>query len=96
MTLSCGLTIITFVLLDCFPLLLHFLAFLINFFSLKLHKDLGWACVLSSFSHVQLFATLWTVALQAPLSMGFTRQEYWNVLPFPPPGDLADPGIEPA
>ena len=38
--------------------------------------------------------TLWTVALQAPLSMGFSRQEYWNELPFPPPGDRPDPGIE--
>ena len=42
------------------------------------------------------FATPWTVALQGPLSMGFPRQEYWSGLPFPPPGDLADPGIEPA
>ena len=37
----------------------------------------------------------WTVACQAPLSMGFSKQEYWNGLPFPPPGDLSDPGIEP-
>ena len=41
------------------------------------------------------FVTLWTVALQAPLSMAFPRQEYWSGLPFPPPGDLPDPGIEP-
>ena len=40
-------------------------------------------------------ATQWTVALQAPLFMGFPRQEYWIGLPFPPPGDLPDPGIEP-
>ena len=40
------------------------------------------------FSHIQLFATTWTVALQAPLSMGFSRQEYWSGLPFPLPGDL--------
>ena len=46
-------------------------------------------------SHVQLFATPWTVADQAPLSMGFPRQEYWSGLPFPSPGDLPDPGIEP-
>ena len=39
--------------------------------------------------------TLWTVARHAPLSMGFSRQEYWNGLPCPPPGDLPDPGIEP-
>ena len=47
-------------------------------------------------SHVCLFATRWTVAHQAPLSMGFLRQEYWNGLPFPSPGDLPDPGIKPA
>ena len=40
--------------------------------------------------------TLWTVACQVPLSLGFPRQEYWNELPFLPPGDLLDPGIEPA
>ena len=40
------------------------------------------------------FATPWTIARQAPLSMGFSRQEYWNRLPFPPPGDLSDTGIE--
>ena len=53
-------------------------------------------CVLSCFSHVRLFATLWTVAHQAPLSMGFSRQEYWSRLPFASPGDLPDPGIKPA
>ena len=46
-------------------------------------------------SPVQLFAAPWTVALQAPLSMGFSRQKYWCGLPYPPPGDLPDPGIEP-
>ena len=51
--------------------------------------------MLSSFSHTQLFATLWTVGRQAPLSMGFFRQEYWHGLPCPPPGDLPNPGIEP-
>ena len=50
----------------------------------------------SCFSRVQLFATLRTVAWQAPLSMGFFRQEYWSGLPCPPPGDLLDLGIEPA
>ena len=49
-------------------------------------------CVLSHFSHVQFFVTLWTVAHQAPLSMGFSRQEYWSGLPRSPPGDLPDPG----
>ena len=53
------------------------------------------ACVLSRFSHVRLFATLWTVAHQAPLSVGFSRQEYWSGVPFPSPGDLPDLGIEP-
>ena len=47
-------------------------------------------------SHVWLLATPWTVALQAPLSMEFSRQAYWNGLPFLPPGDLPNPGIQPA
>ena len=46
-------------------------------------------------SPVQLFATPWTVTYQAPLFMGFSRQEYWSRLPFPSPGDLPNPGIEP-
>ena len=54
------------------------------------------ACaMLSCFSRVQFFVTPWTVARQASLSMGFSRQEYWSGLPCPPPGDLPDPGIEP-
>ena len=48
------------------------------------------ACLLSCFSHVQLFTTLWTVACQAPLSMGFSGQEYWSGLPCTPPRDLPD------
>ena len=48
------------------------------------------------FSHVQFFATLWTMALQASPSMGFPRQEYWSGLPCSPPGDLPNPGIESA
>ena len=56
----------------------------------------GWcAWVLSCFSCVQLFVTLWPVAQQAPLPMGFSRQEYWNGLPGSPPGDLPNPGMEP-
>ena len=51
--------------------------------------------VLGRFSCVQLFAILWTTALQAPLSMGFSRQEYWSGLPCPPPGDHPEPGVEP-
>ena len=46
-------------------------------------------------SNGQLFVTPWTVAFPAPLSMGFSRQEYWSGLPFPTPGDLLKPGIEP-
>ena len=48
-----------------------------------------------SLSHVQLFATPWTVAYHAPPSMGLSRQECWSGLPFPSPGDLPDPGIKP-
>ena len=50
------------------------------------------SCLLS---HVRLFATLWTIALQAPPSMGFSRQEYWSGLPLPSPRDLPNSGIEP-
>ena len=65
--------------------------------------DRGWTdvstsrawCVLSRFSRVWLLGTLWAAAHQAPLSMGFFRQEYWSGLPCPPPGDLPDSGIEP-
>ena len=46
-------------------------------------------------SRIQLFATPWTVAYQAPPSMGFSRPEYWSGLPFPSPGDLPIPGVEP-
>ena len=52
-------------------------------------------CVCYSLGHVQLFASLWTVTLQAPLSMGFSRQENWSGLPLTSPGDLLDPRIEP-
>ena len=50
---------------------------------------------MKSLSRVQPFVTPWTVAYQAPPSMGFSRQEYWSGLPFPSPEDLPDPGIEP-
>ena len=49
-----------------------------------------------SLSRIQLFVIPWTVACQAPLSMAFSRQEYWSGLPFPPPGDFSNPGIEPS
>ena len=48
-----------------------------------------------SLSHVRLFATLWTIARQSPLSMQFSKHEYWSGLPFPPPGDLPHPEMEP-
>ena len=51
-------------------------------------------CLLSRFGHFLLFAILWTVACQAPLSMGSSKHNYWSGLPCPPPGDLPDPGIE--
>ena len=53
-------------------------------------------CCAKSLQSFQLFATPWTIALQAPLSMGFSRQEYWSGLPSPPPGDLPHPEMEPA
>ena len=53
-----------------------------------------WARQVKLLSCVQFFVTPWTVAYQDTLSMGFSRQEYWSGLPFPPPGDLPDPGIE--
>ena len=53
------------------------------------------ACMLSCFSNVRLFVTVWTVAHQAPLCMEFSGQKYWSGLPCPPPGDLPNPGIKP-
>ena len=52
-------------------------------------------CACQLLSRVGLFATPWTVARQTPPSMGFSRQEYWSGLPFPSPGDLPNPGIQP-
>ena len=63
---------------------------------LLLPKACVCVCVWSSSSCIQRFATPWAVALQAPLSMRFSRQEYWRGLPCPSPGDLSDPGIKPA
>ena len=59
-------------------------------------KYIFYECVLSLISCVELFVILWTVAQQAPLSMGFSKQEYWSGLPWPPPGDLPDTEIHPA
>ena len=61
----------------------------------KFHLVFYVLCCAQSLSHVQLFVTPWTVACQAPLSMGLSRQEYWSGLPFPPPGDLPNQGNEP-
>ena len=60
-----------------------------------MHVCVHASVMLNHFSCVQLLVTLWTVACQTPLSMGFFKQEYWSRLPFPPPGALPDPGIEP-
>ena len=65
---------------------------------LKLSQHVNWLCVsvcAKSLNPVQLFATPWTVACQAPLSVEFSRQEYWSGLPCPPPGNLPVPGIKP-
>ena len=62
----------------------------------SLTHHLALLCVLSRFSCVRLFVTPWTVAHQAPLSMAFPKQEYRNGLPFPPSGDIPDPGIQPS
>ena len=59
------------------------------------HQWIMHARLFSHFSHVWLFVTTWTVVHQAPLTMGFFRQEYCSGLPCPPPGDLPDPGIKP-
>ena len=61
-------------------------------------EELIWECVCvpSCFSHVWLFVTLWTITHQTPLSMEFSKQEYWSGLPCTSPGDLPSPGIEPA
>ena len=72
-----------------------------SFLSLFLNSS-SWNCLLlanfcvAMLSHVWFFATLWTIALKVPLSVGFSRQEYWSGLLFPSPGDLPDSGIEPA
>ena len=76
----------TFSLCPCFGSLQAFVSLPV---SLLIHSSV---CVLS---HVWLFAALWTVACQVPLSLGFSSQEYWSRLSFPSPGDLPDPGIEP-
>ena len=73
----------------------HEAGFDLAHFSVHIRKSDKGVYVLSRFSRVQFFVTLWTVARQVPLSMEFSRQEYWSGLPCPPPGDLPKPGIEP-
>ena len=63
--------------------------------SISLHWSLRWSEEVKSLSRVWLSATPWTIAYQVPPPMGFSRQEYWSGLPFPSPGDLPNPGIEP-
>ena len=75
---------------------LDFLKMNLLFLNSKLIYRVGKVKVkVKSLSHVQLFVTPWPIAYQASPSMGFSRQEYWNGLPSPSPGDLPDPGIEP-
>ena len=63
---------------------------------LCLKANLNVHCIYQLLSHVQLFTTPWTVACQSLLSLGFSRHEYWSGLLFPTPGDIPDPGVEPA
>ena len=85
----------------------HFLVFMVDLgtvmtplgvsFSLPMcYSEHMGVCLLSHLSRVWLSVTPWTADCQAPLSTGFSRQEYWSGLPFPPPGNLPDPGIKPA
>ena len=68
----------------------------VDYFCINLMVSRAHAYMLSHFSHLQLFETLWTVTCQTPLSMGFSKQEYRSGLPCPPPpGDLPNPGIKP-
>ena len=75
--------------------LLFFLELFQMLYLIKMLSVNQCACMLSHFSCVLLFVTPWTVSLQAPLSMGFSRQKYWSGLPCLPPGDLPDPGSNP-
>ena len=83
--------------LKIWPFYLHHIPCIPDSQIINFSPDLHWtikhpcACVLSCFSCIWLFATLWTIACQVPLSMGFFRQEYWSALPCPPPGHLPNP-----
>ena len=76
-------------------LILRDLRYLPNVEKQLVYYCIIFACMVSRFSRVQLVVTLWAAALQAPLSMGFSRQGYWSGLPCPPPWDRPNPGIEP-
>ena len=75
---------------DTYTYILTVYSILYNILCQYTNNILTHACTLSHISRVQLFATLWTIARQAPLSVGFSRQEHWSGLPRPPPGDLPD------
>ena len=90
---------------ELLPFALYFVSWIMSLViavrSLSLIQNFSWdsnnllvKVKVKSLTRVQLFVTLWTVAHQAPQSMGFSRLEYWSGLPFPSPGDLPDPGIE--
>ena len=72
------------------PSYIYIPLFYMEYIYICTYPPLKWS---ESLSHVRLFATPWTVACPAPLSMGFSRQEYWSGLPFPSPGDLPNPGL---
>ena len=91
---------------ELLPFALYFVSWIMSLViavrSLSLIQNFSWdsnnllvKVKVKSLTRVQLFVTLWTVAYQTTPSMGFSRQEYWSGLPFPSPGDLPDPGIEP-
>ena len=75
--------------------IIHFLVNSVEWVCLCIRCDRLCVCALSCFSCIWPFVTPWTIAHQAPLSLGFARQEYWSGLSCPPPGALPDPGIEP-
>ena len=78
---------------QCLLLFFYYFFKIVQFFFFSPLRP--WVSEVKSLSHFQLFVTPWTVAHQAPPSMGFSRQEYWSGLSFPSPGDLPNPGIEP-
>ena len=92
-TLMCLLSPARFL---CSPYIFFLSGFLsCTAFYIVYEKNYFFCEVLKSLSRIRLFVSPWTVAYQAPQSMEFSRQEYWSGLPFPSPGDLPNPGIEP-